>query len=404
MPRYITVAPTFNPLSIDDYLKVPLAIDERYREQESKLDSYKDNISLIRNWLGDDAKELFRDYDSMMDSLASDPSYRNMIDVGNRLKDSYRDIASRYVLAKENRDKYQSMLDKDPSLIGTLGTPYEWYLNPDRDPGFISGKDLAATIGGLTATEAQSTAPRKAGYFGDPRNKQVIYESGLNPNDLSISLANALAGTPSNAYESSIRGYLDSIGYDTLPAPVQQRVRTEIGNAMLANSGYGTKVNNELAYDNIRSQMANRGKSRTTKSSGSGSGTKKPKLAYDGVVSTRNPRRTFTPTGKASRYETRTEVTNRIDAEIPDGAQLITVEEARTQYPNLFNKLFSNSKIRGMELASNADKYDFYIAYDDDLLGVRMPQLYIEPKEDEEDLEIASEAPNMENVDVSNMF
>ena len=404
MPRYITIAPTFNPLSIDDYLKVPLAIDERYRQEEDKLNSYKDNISLIRNWLGDDAKDLFKDYDDMMSSLASDPSYRNMIDVGSRLRDSYRDIASKYLLAKESRDRYQAMMDKDPSLIGELGTPYEWFQDPNRNPGFISGKDLATTIGGLTAAEAQNAMPRAAGYFGDPRNKQVIYETGLNPNDLSISLVNALAGTPSNAYESSIRGYLDSIGYDTLPAPVQQRVRTEIGNAMLANSGYDTMVNNELAYDNIRSQMYNRGRTKTTGSERSSSGTKKPKLAYDGVVSSRYPRRTSTPTGKASRYETRTEVTNRIDAEIPDGAQLITAEEARTQYPNLFNKLFSNSKVRGMELASNADKYDFYIAYDDNLFGVKMPQLYIEPKEDEEDLETASEAPNMENVDVSNMF
>lgn len=404
MPRYITVAPTFNPLSIDDYLKVPLAIDERYRQEEDKLNSYKDNISLIRNWLGDDAKDLFKDYDDMMSSLASDPSYRNMTDIGSRLKDSYRDIASKYLLAKENRDRYQAMMDKDPSLIGVLGSPYEWFQNPNRDPGFISGKDLATTIGGLTATEAQSTTPRKAGYFGDPRNKQVIYETGLNPNDLSMSLANALAGTPSNAYESSIRGYLDSIGYDTLPAPVQQRVRTEIGNAMLANSGYGTKVNNELAFDNIRSQMYNRGRAKTTGSRSSGSGTKKPKLAYDGVVSARIPHRTFTPTGKASRYETRTEVVNRIDAKIPKGASLITAEEARTQCPSLFNKLFSNSKAQGMELVSNADKYKFYIAYDYDYFGLRLPQLYIKPKEDEEDLETASEAPNMENVDVSNMF
>lgn len=257
MPRYITVAPTFNPLSIDDYLKVPLAIDERYRQEEDKLNSYKDNISLIRNWLGDDAKDLFKDYDDMMSSLASDPSYRNMTDIGSRLKNSYRDIASKYLLAKENRDKYQSMLDKDPSLIGDIGTPYEWFQNPNRNPGFISGKDLDAQIGTLTAEAAKTVPSRATGqYFGDKSNKQEYYITGISPEELDMSLLNAVNGTPTSQYEAGIRSYLNSVNFDSQPKPTQRRILGSIRNAMRSNSGYGSTVVDGLALESKRANIA----------------------------------------------------------------------------------------------------------------------------------------------------
>ena len=405
MPRYVTITPTFNPISTQEYLQVPMLLAKEYEAEQEKVENYKDRLSYIRHMMGDKGDKVFETYDALMNSIGEDPSLRNMRDTGQRLRDIYREIGSRAELAKTNMDRYQSMFDKDPSLIGDVGTFMDYYENPEFRPAMISGKELDTQIGGLTANEAATMLPRSTGqFYGDPRNKQEIYATGIDPDTLKRSLIRAITNQPDlNSYEQGLREYLNSIDFDNLPAASKQRVTRAMQASMESNSGYNLSIYDGLKYDNIRSQMARRGSSGkgNSKSAGTSNKGKKFTPVYAGPVSSRLPHRDPKHT-KSYVEEGRNSSVNLVDAEIPDGAVALTAAEAKEQYPTQFSRLFSNAKIKGMELTSNADKYNFYVAFDDDVFGIQMPTLYVEPKSEEDEGEPQT-ATNPSTVDVSNI-
>lgn len=404
MPRYVTITPTFNPISTQEYLQVPMLLAKEYEAEQEKVENYKDRLSYIRHMMGDKGDKVFETYDALMNSIGEDPSLRNMRDTGQRLRDIYREIGSRAELAKANMDRYQSMFDKDPSLIGDVGTFMDYYENPEFRPAMISGKELATQIGGLTANEAATILPRSTGqFYGDPRNKQEIYATGIDPDNLKRSLVRAVTRQPDlTSYEAGLRDYLDSIDFDNLPNASKQRVLRAMQASMEANSGFGYNIYDGLKYANMRSQMYARGRARTTSANSrtrTGTGNRRPKLAYQGPVSSRLPHRD--PKSKHYVDEGIASSVNKVDAVIPDGALEISAEKARKDFPTQFGRLFANNKVRGMELASNAEHYNFYVAFDDKMYGIAMPVLYIEPKE--EDSEGEAIQNDISTVDVSNI-
>lgn len=259
MPGYIGYTPTFEPISLQEYLTVPMMIYENRQKEADKIDDYKDKISYYKSLFGDDpnAKEIFSGYDNMMSQISDNMYNRRTADLisdGRKLRAALRDISNRADLAKTNRDKYQDMLDKDPSLIGEVGSMYDWWKNPDMHPKFVSAKDLASKIGSLTKTAASDVIPIK--IISDENSGIDYYQTGINPSLLDSSIANAVSGNISNDYEANIKGYLDEIGYDTLPENVKSRVIGEVRDAAYANSGWGTTQFNRLAAENQRAQTS----------------------------------------------------------------------------------------------------------------------------------------------------
>lgn len=404
MPRYVTITPTFNPISTEEYLQVPMLLAKEYEAEQEKVENYKDRLSYIRHMMGDKGDKVFESYDALMNSISEDPSLRNMRDTGQKLRDIYREIGSRAELAKTNMDRYQAMFDKDPSLIGDVGTFMDYYENPDYKPSMVSGSELDTQVGGLTASEASTVLPHSTGqFYGDPRNKQEIYATGIDPDNLKRSLVRAVTRQPElTAYEAGLREYLDSIDFDNLPAASKQKVLRAMQASMEKNSGFGYNIYDGIKYDNMRSQMYARGRARTTSASSrtrTGAGSGRPKLAYQGPVSSRLPHRD--PKSKYYRDEGIASSVNKVDAVIPDGALEISAEKARKEFPTQFGRLFANNKVRGMELVSNAEHYNFYVAFDDNMYGIAMPVLYIEPKEEDDEGEAIQN--DMSTVDVSNM-
>lgn len=385
MPRYVTITPTFNPISTQEYLQVPMLLAKEYEAEQEKVENYKDRLSYIRHMMGDKGDKVFESYDALMNSISEDPSLRNMRDTGQRLRDIYREIGSRAELAKANMDRYQSMFDKDPSLIGDVGTFMDYYENPEFRPAMISGKELDTQIGGLTANEAATILPRSTGqFYGDPRNKQEIYATGIDPDNLKRSLVRAVTRQPDlTSYEAGLRDYLDSIDFDNLPNASKQRVLRAMQASMEANSGFGYNIYDGLKYANMRSQMSHRGSgsgSRGGGRGGSGSG-RTPQLAF--TTASARPRNwetrivdhytveTDPTTGKTKKVNNPTEESvledeaNTVDLRsdvIPEAAirHPISLEDAKLFMRDQFYALFSANKTKNHELIENAPMYEFF--------------------------------------------
>lgn len=309
--------------------------------------------------------------------------------------------------------EYKDTLSKNNLLPKKNYNVYDFIKDPLLRPDYISKKDLQLKIGTLTANAAKGISPQPTGqYYGDPKYKQEIYTTGIPPEVIANSLANAQENNITNRYEAGIREYLDSIGYDDLPDETKQEVNDMMSAVMMGNSGYGTSVYNGLKYANTLSTMNNRGK----KGSGRGSD-KKDKPVFAGTVSSRKPQTKQVVkdnysievdplTGKnkkvnnpeyVNQTETSKETVNTTNAELPSNALPIKADVAKKVMKNQFSNLFSNSKQTGKELASNAYKYDFYYVpneeyakksnYRDDMyekLSIANGTLYIVPKSEYE--------------------
>lgn len=397
MPRYVSITPTFNPISVDEYLKVPMLLAKEYAAEEEKVENYKDRLSYIRAIMGDKGKGIFDEYDNIMNTISDNPSLSNITEQGKRLRELYRDIGSRVEVAKANRDRYQTMFDKNPSLIGEVGSLYDYYQNPDYRPNIIDGSQLEAKAGELTSEFAKTILPTPTGrYMGNPANKQAEYMYGISPAQLGQHFKNIIDRTPDSAYEQSIIDLLDSVGYEQLPSAQQKAVRNQVAKGMQNNSGFKTGIVNELAFDNTKSLIANRA------SGGSGSGSGKNKLTFTGTVSSRPPKVTnkvvnnptleTDATGKTKKVdhyttvptpESASETVNKTNATLPTNAARISVEDAKTYMKDQFYNVFANNKVDGKESINNIDKYDLYVVPDANLPGLAATiygTLYVVPK------------------------
>lgn len=305
--------------------------------------------------------------------------------------------------------EYKNTVSKNDLLPKRNYNVYDFIEDPLLQPDYISKKDLQLKIGTLTANAAKGISPQPTGqYYGDPKYQQEIYTTGIPPEIIANSLANAKENNITNRYEAGIREYLDSIGYDDLPTESKQEVDDMMSAVMMGNSGYGTSVYNGLKYTNTLSTMNNRGKKGSGRSSGKGD-----KPVFTGTVSSRKPQTKQVVkdnysievdplTGKnkkvnnpeyVNQTETSKETVNTTDAELPGNALPIKADVAKRVMKDQFSNLFSNNKQTGKELASNAYKYDFYYVpneeyakksnYPDDMyskLSVAHGTLYIVPK------------------------
>lgn len=327
---------------------------------------------------------------------------------------------------------YKNTVSKNDLLPKKNYNVYDFIKDPLLQPDYISKKDLQLKIGTLTANAAKGISPQPTGqYYGDPKYKQEIYTTGIPPEVIANSFANAKENNITNRYEAGIREYLDSIGYDDLPTESKQEVDDMMSAVMMGNSGYGTSVYNGLKYANTLSAMNNRGK----KGSGSGSD-KEDKQAFTGTVSSRKPQtkqvvkdnysiEVDPVTGKnkkinspeyVNQTETSKETVNTTDAELPSNALPIKADVAKKIMKDQFSNLFSNNKQTGKELASNAYKYDFYYVpneeyakksnHPDDMyekLSIAHGTLYVVPK-DGYDANEEDDTPQITDEQFDNFF
>ena len=235
MPKYISVTPTFNPISTEEYLRVPMLLAKEYSDEQEKVENYKDRLSYIKALMGDEGKDTFKEYDEIMNSISDNPTLSNMREQGKKLREIYREIGSRADIAKSNRDKYQAMFDKDPSLVGDVGSFYQYYMNPEFRPSMISGSDLQKAVGVWATQKAAQRAPRYKGHVeGDKFH--VMYATGFDNNEMGAIVADAVSGAPQTVEGAELAAVLDQYGYSGASAQDKASLARYIVGGLAAGS------------------------------------------------------------------------------------------------------------------------------------------------------------------------
>lgn len=256
MPGYIGFRPQFNPISLQEYLTVPMMIYEGRQKEADKIEQYQNEAEKWRSLMGDspEAKAVWANYDSALEALGDDIMANKAGDIARgakKLSNAYRGIKYKAEEAYEKQKKYQDILDKNPNLIGNAGTLMDYY-GKDYTPKFIDSKDLATTIGSIVAPEA-AVRPDRMGYTQEGIN---VYFTGIPEEELVGDIAKAIQNKPDSNISTGIRSYLDRIDYDKLTPDLQQKVKDNIYKSALANSGAGKNTIDPLKRQQMKAAIA----------------------------------------------------------------------------------------------------------------------------------------------------
>lgn len=257
MPSYIGYRPQYEPISLQEYFTVPMMILEGRQKEADKIEQYQNEAEKYRAMMGDspEAQSIWAAYDNALNNLGDNilnNKTGDLIRAAKKIGDSFRNIKYKAEEAYNKQKKYQDMLDKNPNLIGNAGTVMDYY-GKDYTPTFVDSKDLAASIGSIVATEAERSPSR---YIGtNPQSGLEEYIQGITPEELGISVQNAINGTPNDNISIGIKRYLDNIGYSNLSPDLQDKIKENIYKSALANSGMKKTINDPLKRKQIEASI-----------------------------------------------------------------------------------------------------------------------------------------------------
>lgn len=393
----------FKPLSYNEWAAPLRELNQQHAATEQLLLGLQDEANNYQQYINlNPDSPLSQKYNNYIDNI--DRIANQLVSEGitpqtrTDLLNLKRDYANVVKPITQGLNAYQQAANKRSKdaakgIIGNTLTPEKYITNPDYIDNYTTiddvAKDAANIFNGLKGYEARPQIQRLedgSTVMVTPQSySQEDFEKAFNNDaDASPELTAAV-----NALRQKYAGY--ATDNDT-------RNLIEGSLRMAANSAI-----KQPKYSGRRMP-----KSATSSKTTSSTKTGKSSLVYQGVVSARTPHRDLTNL-KQNQEEPRSATVNKIDAKLPANSKKISAQEAQEQYPNLFNQLFSNAKVNGMELSKNADLYDFYIGYDNSLYELNpnavnfggtnvTPTLYIMPR--------TSSGPviDMNNVDVSNIF
>lgn len=233
MPRYISITPTFNPISTEEYLRVPLLLLNDYREQEEKLENHKDKLSYIKALMGDsdEAKAIWSPYDQMMADVAANPTLNNVRETSKKLRSAFRDVEAKATIAKQAYDTQVKRAQSDPTLLGSIGNFMDYYNNPEYVPNLVSRKEIVSDISNIMGTAFNALPFTNEGV--DPTNKsQILYSRGFTDTQLNGFLADAMSAQPQTTVGKSIHDSLASRGFFNLSPAEQASALGDITSAM----------------------------------------------------------------------------------------------------------------------------------------------------------------------------
>lgn len=234
MPKYIAITPQFNPITLDEYLKVPTMVYTEQQKELDKLEDYKDKLSYYKALMGDsdEAKQIFTGYDDIVTQMTDELNNYTVSDLqglGRRARSAFRDIGSKIEVAVQKRAEQQSRKDKDPTNVGEVGSLLTYYENPDYTPVFTSGKDLSTRIGNVAKALAQALPYNVEGYV-DPAKSKMSISQGYSVDQLNTAYLEAISlnTTPTTSLGQALRQELNASGYFNLNAATQRELQNSI--------------------------------------------------------------------------------------------------------------------------------------------------------------------------------
>lgn len=254
MPKYISITPTFNPVSLDEYLQVPTMVYTEQQKEIGKLEDYKDRLSYYKALLGNDerAKDLFNSYNDVINQMTDNLGNYTVGDLqflGRRARNIFRDTTSRLDVAAQRMVEQQKRKDKDATNVGSVGTIMDYYENPDYSPTFISGKEVSARVGNIAKALAQSLPFNVEGYV-DPAKSKMNISQGYTNDELNAAYLEATNPniTPTSNLGKALRQELSGINYFGLDSATQR----ELGSSILTGLQGGARQYSIMANPNYQ--------------------------------------------------------------------------------------------------------------------------------------------------------
>lgn len=231
MPGYIGFRPQFNPISLQEYLTVPMMIYEGRQKEADKIEQYQNEAEKWRSLMGDspEAKAVWANYDSALEALGDDVMANKAGDIARgakKLSDSYRAIKYKAEDAQARRNRDLERQAKNPNLIGTVGDFMSYYNNADYSTPMFDGNELQKNLDAVSKNIASTLPINRVGYVDPITKHDIIYERGFTPEQKSVLLQDALLTTPQTREGTMLRNALTSSGLDlTNPDIIRQASR-----------------------------------------------------------------------------------------------------------------------------------------------------------------------------------
>lgn len=264
MPQYIKFTPTYTPITLDEYLKVPTAIVASRQKEVDKIDALQNEADKWRALMGDsdEAKAIWAPYDTILNDLG-DNMLANKTGVldkkGRELRSAYNAIKYRAEDANARREADIKKLESDAALIGSAEPFINYYNNPDYKAHYINGKSLMADVVNIIdgANEAKGVYRNKALDYGPNQ----AYSTGLSEMEARTAVQEAFDYThPSDNLSSDLarklRDSLDRINYSQLSDPLKTQVYDTVLNTALGSRNTKTAYIDTLAEASKRASIA----------------------------------------------------------------------------------------------------------------------------------------------------
>lgn len=273
MANYITIAPQYNPFSLQELLAIPMMYTEAYNKAQEQYDAYQDKVAALRAYAKDSpaAASMLNAYDTgiqdLTNAMASGRWNTNVANQSRRLRSLYREQIIPLSIGATAFDTYrQNRLKRnDGTLIGRNYTLEDFINNPTLEDNSLLGSAIQAEAMKAAAVDASSRQVTPQWKLDRTRGGQ--YYTAEVGNGYTSSERAAFLQNPNDSRFSSltaIRQQLrDKLGYANRTKAEQEQIDNYITRGI-----YDSMVGNVQWHDAI-----NHGYSRPTSTGGTGTST-----------------------------------------------------------------------------------------------------------------------------------
>ena len=265
MPKYITIAPTFQPYSVEELMKVPNYIKEEAEAQRKVYNEQLDQKAALDAMIGENPQALayLQEYNTALEEMADawsqgyyDPK---VAQYNNKLRELWRDKGLKATSVIGLLNKYREERAKVPSAIGPEKDFNTILHTMDASPNYVSGEDVYKKIALSTAQESKhriinSGWKSSAGGYGLIENTQG---TGYTPNEQ----AEILKGVAKPEYQGiyiAINNVKSQIGYDKFSPTEQQQLDQWITKGIIDGTTMDVKTN-YMQNPNLESSSGKKG-------------------------------------------------------------------------------------------------------------------------------------------------
>lgn len=219
MPSYIGYRPQFEPISLQEYLTVPMMILEGRQKEADKIEQYQNEAEKYRAMMGDspEAQSIWAAYDNALNNLGDDILNNKTGDLtraAKKIGDSFRNIKYKAEEAQKALDEDTKRFANNPNLIGKPADFITYYNDPHYRATAVNGKDIQDAVSAFADSYASTLPVENRGYVDPTTKHDILYERGLTPEQKNMLYQDALSENPQTSEGATLRQTLQTAGID----------------------------------------------------------------------------------------------------------------------------------------------------------------------------------------------